>query len=182
MNIVYNIKNIVPSILLMFHWLLMKYRSKILINIINGAVQSNVVLNIEIGAINPETPIIRKIFAIFEPITFPTAMFPYPFNAADTETKSSGSDVPIAIKLNPIIFSGIFSRLAKKIASYPPYNLPIEDWYKEKPEDRAEKVLNWLESHEGDHWWTGDLDVIQMSVWLLYEEGSELDIEDNCVW
>jgi hypothetical protein len=55
-----------------------------------------------------------------------------------------------------------------------PYNLPIEDWDKIKPKDRAKKVLSWLESHEGDHWRIGNLDEIQMSVWLLYEEGSTL--------
>jgi hypothetical protein len=41
---------------------------------------------------------------MFEPITFPIAMLLFFFNAATIDVTNSGSEVPAAIMVNPIIF------------------------------------------------------------------------------
>ncbi len=80
----------------------MKNKNRMVRKIMKGADTRIVDLMMERGEITLEIPITRKIFAIFEPIIFPTTIFPNPFLAADSETESSGREVPIAIKLNPI--------------------------------------------------------------------------------
>ena len=68
----------------------------------NGADIMIVDLIMDKGEMILAIPIIRKTFAIFEPMIFPTTIFPNPFLAADSATLNSGSEVPTAIKLNPI--------------------------------------------------------------------------------
>ena len=80
----------------------MKNKNSRVIKIIKGADTMIVDLMMDKGEMILATPIIRKIFAIFEPIIFPTTIFPNPFLAADIATLNSGREVPIAIKLNPI--------------------------------------------------------------------------------
>ena len=49
-----------------------------------------------------ETPKIRAIFEIFEPIAVPKAIFSFPFITADIATNISGAEVPAAIRVKPI--------------------------------------------------------------------------------
>ena len=51
-----------------------------------------------------ETPIIHRTFRISAPIIFPTAISPSPLRAAITQVLISGSEVPMAMTVNPIIF------------------------------------------------------------------------------
>jgi hypothetical protein len=81
----------------------MNIKNKMVITIINGADTIIVDLITDKGEMILATPMIKKIFAIFEPIIFPTTIFPNPFLAADNATPNSGRDVPMAIKLNPIM-------------------------------------------------------------------------------
>lgn len=58
---------------------------------------------------------IRKIFAIFEPNTFPIAISVFPEIDASKETISSGILVPIATIVSPITASEIFHFFAREI-------------------------------------------------------------------
>ena len=82
---------------------LMNIKNRMVITIMNGAITTTVDLMTDKGEMILATPIIRKIFAIFEPIIFPTTIFPNPFLPADSVTPNSGKEVPMAIKLNPIM-------------------------------------------------------------------------------
>ena len=66
-----------------------------------GKVVSIIDSSTVIGLIIAKTPITRKIFAILDPITFPTAISLCPIFAAETVPASSGKLVPIATTLNP---------------------------------------------------------------------------------
>ena len=48
-----------------------------------------------------ETPKIRAMFEIFEPIAVPKAMSSFPLITADIATNISGAEVPAAIRVNP---------------------------------------------------------------------------------
>ena len=50
----------------------------------------------------PAAQVTRNIFAILEPITFPTEISGDPFITASMETTSSQSDVPKPTTINPI--------------------------------------------------------------------------------
>ena len=80
----------------------MKNKNRSVMNIMKGADKKIVDLMTAKGEIILEIPTTKKIFAIFEPMTFPTTIFPNPFLAADSATPNSGREVPTAIKLNPI--------------------------------------------------------------------------------
>ena len=49
-----------------------------------------------------ETPNIRAIFEIFEPIAVPRAISSFPFKTADIPTNTSGAEVPAAISVSPM--------------------------------------------------------------------------------
>ena len=49
-----------------------------------------------------ETPKIRAILEIFEPIAVPRAISSFPLRTADIPTNTSGADVPAAISVKPI--------------------------------------------------------------------------------
>ena len=94
----------------------MKNKNRSVMNIMKGADIKIVDLMTDKGEIILEIPMIKKIFAIFEPMTFPTTIFPNPFLAADSATPNSGREVPIAIKLNPMKVWGIWKKFAKNTA------------------------------------------------------------------
>ena len=73
----------------------------------NGRVCSTTKFSTAIGLIIDNTPITRKIFAIFEPITFPTAISLCPIRAADIVPANWGRLGPTAPTLKPITISGI---------------------------------------------------------------------------
>lgn len=58
----------------------------------------------------------RKIFAIFDPRTFPIAISVFPWILAMIETTNSGILVPIATIVNPMIASEILNFLAIETA------------------------------------------------------------------
>ena len=55
-----------------------------------------------IGKIIAVIPIIRPMFAIFDPTTFPRLTIEFPFRAALTDTNNSGDDVPSATIVSPM--------------------------------------------------------------------------------
>lgn len=57
------------------------------------------------GCIIAENPIMIRILRIFEPIIFPMVILVRFLNAATRDVASSGTDVPIAITVKPIILS-----------------------------------------------------------------------------
>ena len=71
----------------------------------NGRVRSITNASTDIGLIIANIPITKNILAIFEPITFPTAISLWPIRAAETVPANSGKLVPIATTLNPITIS-----------------------------------------------------------------------------
>lgn len=58
-----------------------------------------------IGAIVALTPSIKRMLKIFDPIIFPSAMSVFFLYAAIAEVASSGSEVPTAIIVSPMILS-----------------------------------------------------------------------------
>lgn len=65
-----------------------------------------------------------------------------------------------------------------------PTNLPISDWYGENANNdlatqRASQVIHWLRNYTGPKWWEGDFpSVMELTAWLLYEEGSLLNNDE----
>ena len=57
------------------------------------------------GIISPESPTINKILKILLPTMLPIAISEFFFNAAETDVKSSGSEVPSATIVSPINLS-----------------------------------------------------------------------------
>lgn len=82
---------------------LTRTRNKRLVRITIGRSKKRVVRERIIGDINEAIPRIRNIFAIFDPSTFPIAISVFPEMLANTETISSGTLVPIATIVRPII-------------------------------------------------------------------------------
>ena len=68
----------------------------------NGMVVTKINSSTSIGLTIAKTPITRKILAIFEPMTLPTAISLWPFLAAETVPANSGRLVPNATIVNPI--------------------------------------------------------------------------------
>ena len=77
-----------------------------------------------------DTPKIKKILKILEPITFPTAISLSPFFAAIIDVTNSGNDVPNATIVNPIIASLRPKNLAISFApstdKSPPQTIPAK--------------------------------------------------------
>jgi hypothetical protein len=67
-------------------------------------------------------PMIRLIFAMFDPITFPRTMPPWCLKEATIEVPTSGMDVPSATKVKPITNSdtpncfAVFTAVATNIS------------------------------------------------------------------
>ena len=70
----------------------------------------------EIGDINDDIPKMNSMLNIFDPTTLPTAIPVSPFLAATIDVTSSGSDVPTATIVSPIIVSDIPSTRAISLA------------------------------------------------------------------
>ena len=49
-----------------------------------------------------ETPKIKAIFEIFDPMAVPKAIFSFPLMTAEMATNISGAEVPAAIRVSPI--------------------------------------------------------------------------------
>lgn len=69
-------------------------------------------------------PPTRSMFVIPDPMRFPIKMLLSPFFAEVIVTKSSGSDVPIAIAVIPIIVGDIVKKSAMSIADVTKYFAP----------------------------------------------------------
>lgn len=61
---------------------------------------------------------------MFEPITFPTAIFENPCNAAFTLTMSSGAEVAIDTTVNPIMILEIFNFKEKPTDAFKSQSAP----------------------------------------------------------
>ena len=59
----------------------------------------------ESGLIRAAPPTMRRMFAMLEPMTFPSAIWLRPFLAATMQVASSGSDVPAAMIVIAMNFS-----------------------------------------------------------------------------
>ncbi len=90
----------------------MSNKSKRVVSITNGISNRRAVLDIIIGVIIALSPSIKKILAIFDPVTFAIAISVLPCRLAVTETMSSGRLVPIATMVRPMIACEILNRLA----------------------------------------------------------------------
>ena len=77
-----------------------------------------------------DTPKIKKILKILEPITFPTAISLSPFLAAMIDVTNSGNEVPTATIVNPMIASLSPKNLAISFApstdKSPPQTMPAK--------------------------------------------------------
>ena len=77
-----------------------------------------------IGKISAQTPMIKRILAVFEPTTLPSAISDEPARAARTETRSSGIEVPKPTMTNETINVGIASRDARATAPRKSHSAP----------------------------------------------------------
>ena len=85
----------------------------------NGMVVTKINSSTSIGLTIAKTPITRKILAIFEPMTLPTAISLWPFLAAETVPANSGKlTVPTATTLKPITTSETPMKVAISTADF----------------------------------------------------------------
>ena len=84
------------------------------------------------------TPITKNMFAILDPITFPTAISLWPILAAETVPASSGRLVPTATTLKPITISGTPNALAISTAELTVICAPISKAINPPPKNMKE--------------------------------------------
>ena len=78
----------------------------------------------EIETKHADTPATQRMLKMLLPIMFPMAMSVFPFLAAVTEVTSSGSDVPNAIIVRPMILSETPQYFAMFVADLTTRSLP----------------------------------------------------------
>src|SRR3989338_4535506 len=94
----------------------------------------------------PLTPRMSKMFAMFEPMTLPTAMDGLFWREATTEVASSGNEVPMATMVNPITRGGMRRNRAKREADSTNKSEPFNRTAKPKAnEARSSGFMNLVE-------------------------------------